>query len=90
MTGRPRGSRNKLGEVFITQLYTDWLEHGEAVIAAEFSRIDFHLPDRGRDWSGIEAPRCKFQDSNQPARFPHTLIVARTCGGNRSSMLMRR
>jgi hypothetical protein len=34
MTGRPRGSRNKLGEVFITQLYTDWLEHGEAVIAA--------------------------------------------------------
>ncbi|HEY4856194.1 MAG TPA: DUF5681 domain-containing protein [Xanthobacteraceae bacterium] len=33
MTGRPRGSRNKLGEVFITQLYTDWLEHGEAVIA---------------------------------------------------------
>jgi hypothetical protein len=58
--------------------------------AIEFSRIDFHLPDRGRDWSGIEAPRCKFQDSNQSARFPHTLIVARTCGGNRSSMLMRR
>src|SRR6202043_1908615 len=34
MTGRPRGSRNKLGEVFITQLYTDWLEHGEAGMAA--------------------------------------------------------
>jgi hypothetical protein len=33
VAGRPRGSRSKLGEVFITQLYADWLEHGETVIA---------------------------------------------------------
>jgi len=31
--GRPRGSRSKLGEIFLTQLYADWLKHGEAVIA---------------------------------------------------------
>jgi hypothetical protein len=32
--GRPRGSRNKLGEAFIARLYDHWIEHGSAVIAA--------------------------------------------------------
>jgi hypothetical protein len=31
--GRPRGSRNKLGEAFITELYADWIAHGAKVIA---------------------------------------------------------
>ncbi len=31
--GRPRGSRNKLGEAFIDDMYADWQAHGVAVIA---------------------------------------------------------
>jgi hypothetical protein len=31
--GRPRGSRNKLGQAFIAQLYDHWIEHGSTVIA---------------------------------------------------------
>jgi hypothetical protein len=31
--GRPKGSRNKLGEAFITALHDDFQEHGVAVIA---------------------------------------------------------
>src|SRR5262245_40978425 len=32
--GRPRGSRNKLSDDFVTALYDDFQEHGSAVIAA--------------------------------------------------------
>ena len=32
--GRPKGSRNKLGEAFIAALYADFQDHGEAVIEA--------------------------------------------------------
>jgi hypothetical protein len=32
--GRPRGSRNKLGEEFCLAIYEDWREHGPAVIEA--------------------------------------------------------
>lgn len=31
--GRPKGSRNKLGEAFIQAMYEDFTENGEAVIA---------------------------------------------------------
>jgi len=31
--GRPKGSRNKLGEAFIDDLFADWLGHGTEVIA---------------------------------------------------------
>lgn len=31
--GRPKGSRNKLGEAFIQDLYADWMANGPAVIA---------------------------------------------------------
>lgn len=31
-TGRPKGSRNKLGEVFIQALYNDFQDHGAGVI----------------------------------------------------------
>ena len=30
--GRPKGSRNKLGEAFLSDLYADWQENGEEVI----------------------------------------------------------
>jgi len=30
--GKPKGSRNKLGEAFITDLQADWAEHGSKVI----------------------------------------------------------
>ena len=30
--GRPKGSRNKLGEEFITELYHDWCQHGAAAL----------------------------------------------------------
>jgi Family of unknown function (DUF5681) len=30
--GRPKGSRNKLGEHFLTDLYSDWVENGAAAI----------------------------------------------------------
>jgi hypothetical protein len=30
--GRPKGSRNKLGEDFISAIYEDWTEHGAAVL----------------------------------------------------------
>jgi hypothetical protein len=32
--GRPKGSRNKLGEQFVADLHDAWLEHGKDVIAA--------------------------------------------------------
>ena len=32
--GRPKGSRNKLGEAFIADMVTDWEQHGADVIAA--------------------------------------------------------
>jgi hypothetical protein len=32
--GRPRGSRNKLGEAFLADLYADWQANGIAVIEA--------------------------------------------------------
>lgn len=31
--GRPKGSRNKLGEAFLSDLYADWQQHGIAAIA---------------------------------------------------------
>lgn len=31
--GRPKGSRNKLGEAFISDLYADWSKHGAATLA---------------------------------------------------------
>lgn len=31
-SGRPKGSRNKLGEAFLTDMYADWQEHGAKVI----------------------------------------------------------
>ncbi len=31
--GRPKGSRNKLGEQFIQDLYADWIENGAAAVA---------------------------------------------------------
>jgi hypothetical protein len=34
MGGRPRGSRNKLGQAFIENLYAYWLKNGTAVIKA--------------------------------------------------------
>lgn len=33
-SGRPKGSRNKLGEQFLTDMYADWQENGAAVIKA--------------------------------------------------------
>ncbi len=30
--GRPRGSRNKLGEDFLADVYADWAEHGASVL----------------------------------------------------------
>jgi hypothetical protein len=30
--GRPKGSRNKLGEEFITEVYSDWCKHGAAAL----------------------------------------------------------
>jgi len=32
--GRPKGSRNKLGEAFIQTLYADFIEHGAGAIEA--------------------------------------------------------
>ena len=31
--GRPKGSRNKLGEAFLADFHADWEEHGKEVIA---------------------------------------------------------
>lgn len=33
-SGRPKGSRNKLGEQFLSDMYTDWQANGAAVIAS--------------------------------------------------------
>ncbi|MCP5081626.1 MAG: hypothetical protein GY948_08010 [Alphaproteobacteria bacterium] len=32
--GRPKGSRNKLGEQFIADLYAEWQEHGAEALTA--------------------------------------------------------
>jgi hypothetical protein len=44
--GRPKGSRNKLGEQFFVDLFADWKEHGAVVISrvreerpAEYLRV---------------------------------------------------
>src|SRR5262249_56916117 len=72
LAGRPRGSRGKLGEIFITQLYADWLEHGETVIAEVRTQKPEVLSqgggvvtaetarDRGRDvrWTYRRATLC--------------------------------
>ncbi|MBO6755464.1 MAG: hypothetical protein JJ902_04005 [Roseibium sp.] len=31
-SGRPKGSRNKLGEAFLAEMLADWEEHGKSVI----------------------------------------------------------
>lgn len=31
-SGRPKGSRNKLGEAFLEDLFADWKEHGKKVL----------------------------------------------------------
>jgi hypothetical protein len=40
--GRPKGSRNKLGEAFLEALYSDFQQHGAAVIA----RVRAEKPDQ--------------------------------------------
>lgn len=40
--GRPKGSRNKLGEQFIEDLYADWQEHGVVTLA----RVREEKPDQ--------------------------------------------
>ncbi|MEL6857177.1 MAG: DUF5681 domain-containing protein [Pseudomonadota bacterium] len=32
--GRPKGSRNKLGEAFLADMFEDWQDHGKAAIVA--------------------------------------------------------
>jgi len=47
--GRRRGSRAKLGEAFVTDLYNDWLDHGiEAVARVRFSKPHVYLAIIGR------------------------------------------
>lgn len=42
--GRPKGSRNKLGEAFIADLYADWLENGmETVMRVREEKPDQYL-----------------------------------------------
>ncbi|MDX0227171.1 DUF5681 domain-containing protein [Sinorhizobium meliloti] len=40
--GRPKGSRNKLGEQFINDLYEDWQQHGVVTLA----RVREEKPDQ--------------------------------------------
>lgn len=40
--GRPKGSRNKLGEQFINDLYEDWQQHGVVTLA----RVRDEKPDQ--------------------------------------------
>jgi hypothetical protein len=42
-SGRPKGSRNQLGEAFIADFYVDWQAHGVATIEAvrERSPVDY-------------------------------------------------
>ena len=43
-TGRPKGSRNKLSEEFINELYADWCEHGSGVLkTVRETRPDVYL-----------------------------------------------
>ena len=42
--GRPKGSRNKLGEAFLADLYEDWEMHGkEAIEAVRVKKPDVYL-----------------------------------------------
>jgi Family of unknown function (DUF5681) len=42
--GRPKGSRNKLGEEFIQKLYADFQEHGEdAIVKVRTEKPDAYL-----------------------------------------------
>jgi hypothetical protein len=42
--GRPKGSRNKLSEEFVAELYADWCEHGaEALKTVRETRPDVYV-----------------------------------------------
>lgn len=42
--GRPKGSRNKLGEAFVADLYEDWKHHGvEAIVKVRDDKPDAYL-----------------------------------------------
>lgn len=62
--GRPKGSRNKLGEDFIEALFWDWQEHGRGVIETvrrdrpqEYLKLVAGLIPRQ-----VEMPRGAFDD----------------------------
>lgn len=42
--GRPKGARNKLGELFLSDMYADWQENGiEAIKAVRAEKPDVYL-----------------------------------------------
>ena len=46
--GRPKGSRNKLGEAFIADMFADWVEHGvDAIRRVREERPQDYLKGHG-------------------------------------------
>ena len=51
--GRPKGSRNKLGEAFIEDLHIAWEKHGMAAIEATIKNQPGAIPTRGIDHAKV-------------------------------------
>src|SRR5262245_31813316 len=88
--GRPKGSRNKLGEQFIADLYADWTAHGATVIekvrneqpAAYLKVVASLMP---RELNVKSEPLFDGMDDGQLAELIESVrreIVARTPNGS--------
>jgi hypothetical protein len=62
--GRRKGSRNKLSEDFITDLYATWQQHGEAALA--------------KTATGDPVAFCKLVANLLPAKFESTMSISLT------------
>lgn len=83
-TGRPKGSRNKLGEDFIAAMYDDFSQHGAAVIAkvreerpAEYLRVVASLLPKVLQLEGDDRPASELSDAELMAVIRGT---ASACG----------
>lgn len=59
--GRPKGSRNQLGEAFIADLYSDWRKHGVGVVQAvreqhpvDYLKVVASIVSRGENGAGSD------------------------------------
>jgi hypothetical protein len=83
--GRPKGSRNKLGEHFIADLYADWKKHGASVLeTVRETRPDAYMKVIAsilpKQVEVKEAPLEEFSDDDLALAIA-AIAAARSAGG---------